>query len=133
VNTIHRTCAVLASAASIIGAATIGARADERPALVPAPGSSHLAIVQPRIRGELYTAVPAFAQAAGLHGTALVQVDLDAAGHVVNATVARSTGIPILDHAAVETVKSGSYEPERVAGIPVADSFTIIVTFPSDT
>jgi protein TonB len=133
VNTIHRACAALASAASIIGAATIGVQADERPALAPAPGSSHLAVVQPRIKGDLYTAVPAFAQAAGLHGTALVRVDLDAAGHVVNATVAQSTGIPILDRAAIETVKSGSYEPERIAGIAVADSFTIIVTFPSDT
>jgi TonB family protein len=133
VNTTRRISAALASAAIVFTAATVCAQADERPALVMTSGSSNLSVVQPRIKGELYTVVPAFAQAAGLHGRALVQVDLDAAGHVVNATVARSTGIALLDHAAIETARMGSYEPERIAGVPVADSFTIIVDFPSDT
>ncbi len=131
-NIIQRASAGLASAAIVFAAATVCAQADTRPALAMAPGSPDLAIAPARIKGALYTQIPALAQLAGLHGSAVVQVDLDETGRVTNATVVRSTGNLVLDRAAIKTVQSASYEPASAGNVPVAGAFDIVVDFANE-
>jgi len=132
VNTIQRASAALASATIIFGAATVCAQADERPALAMAAGSPGVAVAPARIKGSLYTQVPALAQIAGMHGTATVQVDLDETGRVTNAMVVRSSGSIVLDRAAIKTVLSASYEPASAGNVPVAGAFDIVVDFANE-
>jgi TonB family protein len=61
---------------------------------------------------------PKGALAKRIEGTVLVDLAIDARGHVADARVAQS--IPALDTAAIECVKRWRFEPARKAGKPVA-------------
>ena len=50
-----------------------------------------------------------------------------ARGRVVNATVTR--GIPLLDAAALEAVRTWRYRPTLIGGVPVAVLMTVTVSF----
>jgi TonB family protein len=70
--------------------------------------------------------------AANLHltGTTVVEVNLDAHGTVVGATVAVPSGSPILDRAALAAAEASSFRPERRDCLPVAGSYLFDVVFP---
>ena len=73
------------------------------------PGEGELSI-RPRLLsgGKNY---PAAARSAGQQGTVVVHIDINANGRVASASVASSSGYPLLDNAAVNAVYSWSFSP----------------------
>ena len=74
-------------------------------------------------------AIPGDVRARKGSGTARVTVSLDAAGHVVDAKVAQSSGDPGLDLTAVQMAQSATYAPRVVACKAVAGQYTFSVKF----
>jgi TonB family protein len=70
---------------------------------------------------------PDEARAAGVSGTVQVEIFIDETGNVVDTRVRES--IPLLDAAAIETVRRWHYEPTLVNGRPVRIKMTVPVTF----
>jgi len=132
VNVLHRASAAVAAATVLFTAATVCAQADERPTLAVAKTAPNQVTAPARIKGSPYTQVPAFAQLAGMHGSAIVQIDLDETGRVTSATIVRSSGNLVLDRAAIATAQGASYEPARAGSVPVAGAFDIVVDFASE-
>jgi protein TonB len=73
------------------------------------PGEGELAN-RPRLLsgGKTY---PAAARSAGQQGTVVVHIDINANGRVASASVASSSGYPLLDNAAVNAVYSWTFSP----------------------
>ncbi|HKU66993.1 MAG TPA: TonB family protein [Candidatus Baltobacteraceae bacterium] len=67
--------------------------------------------------------------AAGYTGQAKVQVDLDASGGVVNASVYQSTGSMELDRAALAAARASRYAPEERDCKNVSGSYLFVVDF----
>jgi protein TonB len=74
---------------------------------------------------------PPLAQMAGLHGTAVIRLDLTDTGHIAHASVMTSSGSDILDRAALEAVDATSYAPETQSCTPVAGTYAVEVDFPA--
>lgn len=68
---------------------------------------------------------PAEAKAAGIAGSVVIRVRIDAAGKVTDATVV--SGHPLLSQGALQAVRSWTYEPTIVGGqaIPVVSSINL--------
>lgn len=66
---------------------------------------------------------------AGYTGQAKVQVDLDAAGTVVNASIYQSTGSMELDRAALAAARASRYAPEERDCKNVSGSYLFVVDF----
>jgi protein TonB len=62
-----------------------------------------------------------------IEGTVVIEIVIDARGHVVHARVVRS--VPLLDQAALECVRQWLFEPAIKAGRPVASLATAPVHF----
>jgi TonB family protein len=73
---------------------------------------------------------PAMATTMHLTGTTLVQVDLDASGAITGATVAKSSGTPLLDLAALRAVRASTFRPEVHNCLAFAGSYLFEVQFP---
>jgi periplasmic protein TonB len=67
--------------------------------------------------------------AAGYTGQAKVQVDLDASGNVVNASIYQSTGSMELDRAALAAARASRYAPEERDCKNVPGSYLFVVDF----
>jgi protein TonB len=67
--------------------------------------------------------------AAGYSGEAKVQVDLDAAGNVVGASIYQSTGSMELDRAALAAARASRYAPEERDCKNVSGSYLFVVDF----
>lgn len=67
--------------------------------------------------------------AAGYTGQAKVQVDLDASGTVVNASIYQSTGSLELDRAALAAARASRYAPEERDCKNVSGSYLFVVDF----
>ena len=94
------------------------------PPATPAP-TPKPACAQPHVDATTTNPVtpdtPEMAKQQGATGTVQVKVSLDPAGHVVGASVYKSSGSALLDQAAVQAAKQSSYAPEidncaKVAG-----------------
>lgn len=99
----------------------------------PPPGPFRVGgdVTAPRqIRGT-QPVLPEGARAAGVSGSVLVEIEIDATGRVSSARVLRS--IPRLDAAALEAVRRWEYEPATLLGRPVPVIVTAVVTFRPDT
>lgn len=70
---------------------------------------------------------PAEALAQGLRGIVILDLLIDATGHVASTTVVRS--VPGLDEAAIAAARQWEYEPTRVAGKAVSVRMTVPITF----
>ena len=70
---------------------------------------------------------PAEALAQGLRGIVILDLLIDATGHVASTTVVRS--VPGLDEAAIAAAKQWEYEPTRVGGKAVSVRLTVPITF----
>jgi TonB family protein len=68
------------------------------------------------------------ADAAGVSGAVVLEIRVDENGGVSDAKVLRS--IPMLDEAAVATVKQWRYAPTLVEGRPVPVKMTVVINFP---
>jgi periplasmic protein TonB len=70
---------------------------------------------------------PDLARHAGIAGKVVIECTIDPSGRVVNANVTR--GIPLLNAAALEAVRTWRYRPTLVGGVPVAVLMTVTVSF----
>jgi len=83
-----------------------------------------------RYRAALYAAVrsrlryPPSAESQGISGTAEIRFTLDRSGQVLNVSLVRSTGNPLLDQAALATARPGSSLPAAPASVP-QQQFTV--------
>jgi TonB family protein len=75
-------------------------------------------------------AIPVIAANLDLTGTTFVQVDVAADGTLLNATVAKPSGTPLLDRAAIQAARESSFQPEIRDCLPVAGSYLFEVDFP---
>jgi protein TonB len=71
--------------------------------------------------------MPPEASAAGITGIVIVEITIDETGKVSDARIVRS--IPMLDAAALETVREWQFEPTIVDGKPVPVKTTVTVNF----
>jgi protein TonB len=104
--------------------ATAPGDASTKPAACTAPN------VSASIARAITPNYPDIAQWQGAGGTVVVRVDLSETGKLLSASVARSSGSPILDMAAVQTAKQMTYTPELRSCEPVAGSYTVDVEYP---
>ncbi len=75
--------------------------------------------------------IPSGLQANGLtSGTAMVQVDIDAEGHVLNASIAKTSGVYGLDRAALKAARESTFQPEVRNCAGVAGTYLFEVDFP---
>ncbi len=65
-------------------------------------------------------------------GRVLVDVAVDAAGNVTNATIVERSGSRILDRAALEQVREWKFSPALDNGKPVASSIEVPVAYSLD-
>jgi TonB family protein len=70
---------------------------------------------------------PLLAQEARVQGTVILEVVVDATGHVVKASILRS--IPLLDQAALDAVRQWEFRPVLLNGVAIPVVFTTVVTF----
>ena len=73
--------------------------------------------------------IPLETRASGTSGTALVSVQLDAAGQVTGASVMQSTGNSSLDLVAVTMARDARYAPALRDCKPVVSAYTFSVKF----
>lgn len=72
---------------------------------------------------------PSAARIAKQTGRVLVVVKVNALGQATSASIYRSSGFPSLDQAALVAARASSYNPKRIAGIPLPDSVTLPYVF----
>jgi len=72
---------------------------------------------------------PAEALAARLSGRVVLRATIAADGRVTSVSVDRSSGVTILDRAALDAVRQWKFEPARRLGMPVATEVTIPMRF----
>jgi periplasmic protein TonB len=70
---------------------------------------------------------PELARAARAPGRVVIECTIDPAGRVVNAVVTR--GHPLFDAAALDAVRTWTYRPTLIGGVPVAVLMTVTVNF----
>lgn len=98
-----------ASAASVLDAGQL----DKVPATIHSPRPQY----------------PADALAAGVEGRVVLRVELDRAGRVTRAVVAKTSGQAVLDEAARRAVATWKFEPATRLGIRVATAIKVPVVF----
>ncbi len=72
---------------------------------------------------------PDIARQQGAVGTTQVKVSLDATGHVLDASIAKSAGSAALDQAAVKAARASSFAPEVVNCVKTAGSYIFRADF----
>ncbi|HUX20780.1 MAG TPA: energy transducer TonB [Spirochaetia bacterium] len=107
----------------------VGGTAGPGAAAAPSVGSAPPASTPARVSGELGVAYPVIARERGFQGTVVVEVQVDADGRAGAVQVTRTSGHRILDSAAAEAARSGSYRPATEGGQPVGSSIELTVTF----
>jgi protein TonB len=70
---------------------------------------------------------PDIARQARVEGMVILEAIIDPRGNVTNLRVLKS--VPLLDKAAIESVKQWKYEPTLLNGIPVPIVMTVTVAF----
>lgn len=72
---------------------------------------------------------PAEARELRQQGEVILHVTVSAAGLPQTVALKRSSGFPLLDRAAIQTVRHWTFEPARAAGVPVASQADVPVHF----
>ena len=85
------------------------------------------AIPEPRRIHAVPPIYPPIAKDASISGIVILEIVVDPAGDVTEATVLRSIGL--LDRAAVDAVRQWKYEPTLLNGVPVSVVMTVTVAF----
>jgi protein TonB len=62
-------------------------------------------------------------------GLVIVSVEVGADGRADDVTLTRSSGFPLLDHAALDAVRAWRFEPARAAGLPVSSRVDVPIRF----
>ena len=84
-------------------------------------------IKPPMLIKEVAPVYPEAARAAGVQGVVILSVKADGKGRVVDVMVLRS--IPLLDQAAIDSVRQWVYEPKIIDGKAMPVVFTVTVRF----
>ena len=85
--------------------------------------------IPPSLRTELRPGYPWTARLAGHEGLVVVEVDIDAAGVVISARIAATSGYGELDQAALEAVRAARFEPAYHGARGVPSRVSIPVRF----
>ena len=72
---------------------------------------------------------PAVARRLGQEGTVLLRVDVDAKGSPTRVTLQKSSGFPLLDNTAIQSVKRWKFKPAQVAFLTVGATVDVPITF----
>lgn len=94
--------------------------------------SSSVTFAAPRYDDNARPAYPWRARARGEQGTVLLAVHVNERGRVGDARVAKSSGSPALDEAALTAVKRWTFQPARRGGEPVASWVQVPLRFQLD-
>lgn len=105
----------------VIAANTI-AIGQDAPVRAGAPGVSH-----PHLQQTIVPVYPPLAVAARVTGTVLLEAIIDQTGRVTSATIVKS--IPLLDAAALESVRKWRFEPPRLGEREVRFATTVTFDF----
>jgi protein TonB len=62
-------------------------------------------------------------------GVVMLSVEVDAEGRASDVSLSRSSGYPLLDHAALDAVRRWRFEPAEAGGLPVSSRVEIPVRF----
>ncbi len=84
---------------------------------------------RPRYRSNPKPDYPAEARWQHQEGVVLLSVEVSAEGRAVAVSLKRSSGFPLLDDAALQSVRRWTFEPARAAGLPVASRVDVPVRF----
>jgi protein TonB len=84
-------------------------------------------IQEPRKVVDAPVVYPDIAKQARVQGIVILECTISPAGDVVKAEVLRS--IPLLDQAAIDSVKQWRYTPTLLNGVPVPVIMTVTVSF----
>jgi protein TonB len=83
-------------------------------------------------RHKAFPVYPEAARVARLTGTAQIEVAVNALGRPTSVRVVRSSGSPSLDEAALRAVRASTFNPKKIAGIPLPDTVQVPVSFRLD-
>jgi TonB family protein len=83
----------------------------------------------PRYRDNSRPTYPRLAQTRGYEGTVLLSVEVLSDGRVGRTRIKSSSGYPLLDQSALDTMKQWSFEPGKKKGVPVAMWVDIPIRF----
>lgn len=89
------------------------------PARVVAVAEGRSAPQPPQFLERVEPAYPRAARLAGVEGVVSLRLSLDAAGRLVSAEVAASSGSPALDQAALAAARASRYQPARLGAVAV--------------
>ena len=98
----------------------------------PTPASPTICEARSAPASATYTAaaeLPPMAKTLSLSGQTLVQVNLDPNGAIIDTLVAKTSGVPLLDRAALAAAQASSFQPEIRDCSPVAGSYLFVVDF----
>jgi len=115
-----RAAALVLPALVLLGAALAGAQ--DQPLVAGGEG-----VPLPRKTKHVQPVYPAEALAQGVRGIVILELTIDAQGHVAETSVLRS--VPGLDEAAIIAARQWEYEPVKVNGKPVSVRLTVPITF----
>jgi TonB family protein len=75
--------------------------------------------------------VPSALQTAGLDsGRTMVRVEIDAEGHVLNTSIAKTSGVYGLDQSALKAARESTFQPEVRNCVGVGGTYLFEVDFP---
>jgi protein TonB len=80
-------------------------------------------------RNRVRPSYPGAARAAGQAGRVLIVVNVNALGRATGARIYKSSGYASLDQAALSAARASTFNPKRIAGLPLPDTITIPYTF----
>jgi protein TonB len=95
----------------------------------PAPGGPIVRAARPKGGYQVRPAYPESARRAGIQGTTLLRIHIEADGHVSDVSVQRSAGHQSLDEAAAEAVRRWRFEPAVNSTGPVSMWAVVPVEF----
>jgi protein TonB len=93
----------------------------------PGPVRVGSPVRQPTKIKDVRPVYPEQARSARVQGVVILEVTVDATGHVSEAKILRS--IPLLDQAALDAVRQWEFEPALLNGVPVPIIMTTTVNF----
>jgi len=93
------------------------------------PGGSIVRAARPKGGYQVRPVYPEVARRAGIQGTTLLRIHIEADGHVSDVSVQRSAGHQSLDEAAAEAVRRWRFEPALNSAGPVSMWAVVPVEF----
>ncbi len=75
---------------------------------------------------------PQFARAQGWEGTVVLRIKVNQAGAVDSVRTRKSSGFPILDESAVQSVKTWRFEPAKDGEFPIPVTVDLPIRFDLD-